>query len=419
MSHPRLLIPSDALGRVHYLTPDLLTELIKNEIEGDKDDALLCFHVNYESIETMFLTHASNAAMNTVSASSSGVELQPSNLKYFGLPNVTKRYPRNMFKLVISSRIGSTAKHDRSVLYEFPMNGVVSVPQDASSASTNGDKDESFFHRDILQNIYTQIQPDYVCSPIEVVSAQAGKKKCRQAADATLKYLESAIELQQNNDLSKKVKLVGSVTNIGGGSKDADYLFDRSVAEVMEQKISKLSGCLLDLSNLSNGTFDNMVLSVEKVMSKKPSQAEFTCIVFAGTSTPYEILSLIEKGADIIESSYPYMVTKLGYASTYGIDFSQDAEKITISTTLNMRDRLLALDQRPILNDCTCFTCRNHTRAYLHHLIYGCEMLGEILLFAHNLHHMLRYFKSIRNSIGKKNLEDMKQWFKRVHSKKA
>ena len=49
-----------------------------------------------------------------------------------------------------------------------------------------------------------------------------------------------------------------------------------------------------------------------------------------------------------------------------------------------------ARDTRPILEGCTCVTCQTHSRAYLHHLVRSKEILAEIMLFIHNLHHLLQ-----------------------------
>jgi hypothetical protein len=46
-------------------------------------------------------------------------------------------------------------------------------------------------------------------------------------------------------------------------------------------------------------------------------------------------------------------------------------------------------DDSPIVEGCTCTTCQNHSRAYLYHLVCANELLSEVLLFIHNLHHFL------------------------------
>lgn len=46
-------------------------------------------------------------------------------------------------------------------------------------------------------------------------------------------------------------------------------------------------------------------------------------------------------------------------------------------------------DKAPMMEDCLCLTCRTHSRAYIYHLVCAKELLAEILLFIHNLHHLL------------------------------
>lgn len=54
-------------------------------------------------------------------------------------------------------------------------------------------------------------------------------------------------------------------------------------------------------------------------------------------------------------------------------------------------------EKRPIIPNCTCHTCQTHSRAYLYHLVCAKEMLAEVLLFIHNLHHLLHILRSIES----------------------
>jgi queuine tRNA-ribosyltransferase len=47
----------------------------------------------------------------------------------------------------------------------------------------------------------------------------------------------------------------------------------------------------------------------------------------------------------------------------------------------------------------SCFTCRNHSRAYLHHLIKAHEPVADQLLTIHNLQYMNDKMASIRQGI--------------------
>ena len=55
-------------------------------------------------------------------------------------------------------------------------------------------------------------------------------------------------------------------------------------------------------------------------------------------------------------------------------------------------------DKQPLVSGCTCMTCSAYSRAYLYHLVCSKELLAEMLLFIHNLHHlltMLRVFNQL------------------------
>lgn len=58
-------------------------------------------------------------------------------------------------------------------------------------------------------------------------------------------------------------------------------------------------------------------------------------------------------------------------------------------------DKKWIRDVRPILPGCACMTCQNHSRAYLYHLVLTKELLVEILLFIHNLHHLLELCREL------------------------
>ena len=63
---------------------------------------------------------------------------------------------------------------------------------------------------------------------------------------------------------------------------------------------------------------------------------------------------------------------------------------------INLWDIIHRKSLRPILDNCFCHACRNHTRAYIHHLLLAKEMLGDILLYCHNQHQILQMFNQIR-----------------------
>jgi queuine tRNA-ribosyltransferase len=68
-------------------------------------------------------------------------------------------------------------------------------------------------------------------------------------------------------------------------------------------------------------------------------------------------------------------------------------------------------DARPIDEDCTCYTCRTFTRAYLRHLIVAKELLAGTLLSIHNLHALIQLVEDIRESIQNNTFEsNLQSW---------
>lgn len=53
----------------------------------------------------------------------------------------------------------------------------------------------------------------------------------------------------------------------------------------------------------------------------------------------------------------------------------------------------------PLDEECSCFTCKNHTRAYLHHLYKANEPMAATLLVIHNIQHMQDKMSDMREAI--------------------
>jgi queuine tRNA-ribosyltransferase len=76
--------------------------------------------------------------------------------------------------------------------------------------------------------------------------------------------------------------------------------------------------------------------------------------------------------------------------------------RITIS---NAR---FAADPAPLDPTCACYTCRNFSRAYLHHLHRAKELLYYRLATIHNLHFMLRFMENLRAAIAENRFEEFR-----------
>lgn len=105
-----------------------------------------------------------------------------------------------------------------------------------------------------------------------------------------------------------------------------------------------------------------------------------------GVGTPANILEAVKRGVDLFDCVMPSRNARHGHVfTTEGIR--------------NLNNFKYTLDERPIDEKCQCPTCRNHSRAYIHHLIKAGEMLGQRLCVMHNLYFYNNMMTEIRNAL--------------------
>ncbi len=106
-----------------------------------------------------------------------------------------------------------------------------------------------------------------------------------------------------------------------------------------------------------------------------------------GVGTPEDIVEAVSRGIDMFDCVLPTRNARNGWLFTrYG--------DVKIK---NARHRE---DTGPLDADCACYTCRNFSRAYLHHLHRTNEILGARLNTIHNLHYYLELMRDLRVAIA-------------------
>ena len=64
---------------------------------------------------------------------------------------------------------------------------------------------------------------------------------------------------------------------------------------------------------------------------------------------------------------------------------------------------------RPVDDECDCYTCANYTRAYLHHLFKAKEILASTLCTIHNERFVIRLVDDIRAAIPAGRFDDLRE----------
>jgi len=117
-----------------------------------------------------------------------------------------------------------------------------------------------------------------------------------------------------------------------------------------------------------------------------------------GVGVPEDILYGIERGVDMFDCVFPTR------AARNALVFTRDGR-------LNLRNKALERDFRPIDEECQCYTCRNFTRAYLRHLHRSGEILGLRLASLHNIFFLLELAREARKAILEHRFARFKEAF--------
>ncbi len=105
-----------------------------------------------------------------------------------------------------------------------------------------------------------------------------------------------------------------------------------------------------------------------------------------GVGTPANIIEGVWRGVDLFDCVMPSRNARHGHLFTWdGI--------------INIHNAKYELDDRPLDLQCDCPVCRNHSRAYIRHLIKANEMLGMRLAVMHNMYFYNTLMEKIRAAL--------------------
>ena len=112
-----------------------------------------------------------------------------------------------------------------------------------------------------------------------------------------------------------------------------------------------------------------------------------------GVGTPEDLVHGVQAGIDIFDCVMPTRNARNGHLFTRFGD-------------VRIKNAQYKNDLRPLDESCDCYTCRNFSRAYLHHLFRVGEILGAQLNTIHNLRYYQTLMHELREAIATGTLTD-------------
>ncbi|KAM4718060.1 queuine tRNA-ribosyltransferase accessory subunit 2 isoform 2-T2 [Anableps anableps] len=265
------------------------------------------------------------------------------------------------------------------------------------------------------------VQPDWYQSMAdgETWQTSISRKRVRKSVDRTLAHLDECLLLHQK---SQELDGVGVFGVVEGGDILEERL--RSARETAKRPVV---GFCLD--GFQTGAMDQALRS-QLITAVTKELPEDKPRLLQGVGRPDEVLACVEAGVDLFEGFFPFQATERGGALCFSFDIAPDPEctvpdeeQHTAGETqpngdlncddqthmtrfeMNLKDKRYQDDFRPLVEGCGCYCCRNHQRAYVHHLLVTNELLAGVLLMIHNTCHYHSFFRAIREALANDKMD--------------
>ena len=168
-------------------------------------------------------------------------------------------------------------------------------------------------------------------------------------------------------------------------------LRERSAAELMEIGFDGYA-----VGGVSVGEPKEMMIEISQAtLSMLPEESPKYVM---GVGTPEDLVELVTYGADMFDCVMPTRNARNG-------------QLFTASGAINICNARFAEDVDPIDPECSCYTCRHYSLAYLRHLYMSRELLAYRLNTIHNVHYYLHLMEEMRTAIRNDNFSEFKKGF--------
>jgi queuine tRNA-ribosyltransferase len=255
------------------------------------------------------------------------------------------------------------------------------------SSPVNGDK--LFMSPEVSMEIQVGLNSDIAmqfdeCTPYETNGVPTDEKTVRTSLELSLRWGQRSInrfrELNQTNALFGIVQ---------GGMFEG--LRSYSLEKIAEQGFDGTA-----IGGLSVGEpkpdFERVLKFIgHQLPANKPRY-------LMGVGTPEDLVFAVGQGIDMFDCVMPTRNARNGWLFTRFGD-------------LKLRNASYKNDERPLDPTCTCYACKNFSRAYLHHLQKVNEILGAQLNTIHNIHYYLNLMSEIRSSLENHQFREFTQQF--------
>ena len=122
-----------------------------------------------------------------------------------------------------------------------------------------------------------------------------------------------------------------------------------------------------------------------------------------GVGEPVDLIEGLKRGIDIFDCVSPTRLARHGNALVPGLRTDKRGDKK--ENHINLKNARFKEDFSPLDDTCDCYTCKNYTKAYIHHLMRCDETFGATLLSIHNIRFLIRLTEEMREAVKNDSFE--------------
>ena len=267
----------------------------------------------------------------------------------------------------------------------FSLSKTRKITEEGVQFRSHIDGSKHFISPEKSMEIQNDLGSDIMMAFDECVPYPASYEYTEDSMKRTLRWLKRCKDYHKNTD---KQNLFGIIQ--GGMYKD---LREYSAKNTIDFDLPGYAIGGLSVGEPRDLMIDLLDFTTDFMPENKPRY-------LMGVGTPDYLFEAVEHGVDMCDCVLPTRIARNGTALT-------SKGKLVVKNA-KYKDDFSALD-----DNCDCYACKNHTRAYIRHLLNVDEILGARLLSIHNLRFLIKLMENIRKSIEDDRYLEFKDEFYR------
>ena len=264
----------------------------------------------------------------------------------------------------------------------FSLGAMRKITEDGVMFRSHIDGSKKYLNPEIATHVQEALGADIIMAFDECIPYPATFEYAKKSTERTTRWAKRCLEAHTREDQS----LFGIVQ--GGMYPE--------LRKMSVEQLTELDFAGYGIGGLSVGEPKPMMYDILSQTTCHMPKDKVRYLMGVGTADC--IIEAVNLGVDMMDCVFPTRVARNGTA-------------MTNEGRLVVRNATFAEDFRPIEEGCTCYTCRNFSRAYIRHLFKAEEVFALRLLTIHNLHFLLDFSRRIREAIANDTFPEFRERF--------